>query len=92
MPGVRADRCPRSKRRLAAALPDGVTLGPAYGLRGLLELEQGRLTIALADADKAVSLSPAEALGYLVRGRVRLERGTDGALGGPGKSGGVEQS
>ena len=67
--------------RLAAALPAGVTLGPAYGLRGLLELERGRLTIGLANADRAVSLSPAEAaLGYLVRGRVRLERGTDGAL------------
>jgi Flp pilus assembly protein TadD len=27
-----------------------------------------------------VALAPAEALGYLVRGRVRLERGTEGAL------------
>jgi tetratricopeptide (TPR) repeat protein/transglutaminase-like putative cysteine protease len=65
---------------LAAALPDGVALGPAYGLRGLLALEHGRLTKALADAEKAVALSPAEAAGYLVRGRVRLERGADGAL------------
>jgi tetratricopeptide (TPR) repeat protein/transglutaminase-like putative cysteine protease len=65
---------------LTAALPDGVTLGPAYGLRGLLALEHGRLSKALADAEKAVALSPAEGLGYLVRGRVRLERGTDGAL------------
>jgi len=65
---------------LAAALPEGVALGPAYGLRGLLALDRGRLTKALADADKAVALSSSEALGYLVRGRVRLERGTDGAL------------
>ena len=65
---------------LAAALPDGVALGPAFGLRGLLALEHGRLTKALADAEKAVALSPAEATGYLVRGRVRLERGADGAL------------
>jgi len=65
---------------LAPALADGIALGPAYGLRGLLALERGRLTKALADADRAVALSPAEALGYLVRGRVRLERGADGAL------------
>jgi tetratricopeptide (TPR) repeat protein len=65
---------------LDAAFPEGVALGPAYGLRGLLALERGRLTKALADAEKAVALSPSEALGFLVRGRVRLERGSDGAL------------
>jgi tetratricopeptide (TPR) repeat protein len=65
---------------LKAALPDGVALGPAYGLRGLLALERGRLTKALADAEKAVARSPSEALGFLVRGRVRLERGADGAM------------
>jgi tetratricopeptide (TPR) repeat protein/transglutaminase-like putative cysteine protease len=62
---------------LTAALPDRVPLGPAYALRGLLALERGRLTKALADADRAVVLTPQEALGYLVRGRVRLERGAD---------------
>jgi tetratricopeptide (TPR) repeat protein len=65
---------------LAPALPEGVALGPALALRGLMALERGRLAKALADADKAVTLSPSEALGYLVRGRVRLERGGDGAL------------
>lgn len=65
---------------LAPALPEGVALGPAHGLRGLLALERGRLVKALADAEKAVALSPSEALGYQVRGRVRLERGADGAL------------
>ena len=65
---------------LAPALADGMALGPAYGLRGYLALERGRLSKALADADRAVALSPAEPVGYLVRGRVRLERGSDGAL------------
>jgi tetratricopeptide (TPR) repeat protein len=65
---------------LDGAFANGVALGPACGLRGLLALERGRLTKALADADKAVALSPTEARGYLVRGRVRLERATDGAL------------
>jgi tetratricopeptide (TPR) repeat protein len=65
---------------LTAALRDGLPLGPAYALRGLLALERGRLTKALPDAEIAVELSPSEALGLLVRGRIRLERGTDGAL------------
>ncbi len=65
---------------LDGAFPDGVTLGPACGLRGLVALEHGRLAKALADAEKAVTLSPADATGFLVRGRVRLERGTDGGL------------
>jgi tetratricopeptide (TPR) repeat protein len=65
---------------LSPALADGVALGPAYGLRGQLALDRGKLTKALADAEKAVALSPSEAPGFLVRGRVRLERGADGAL------------
>jgi tetratricopeptide (TPR) repeat protein/transglutaminase-like putative cysteine protease len=65
---------------LAPAFANGIVLGPAHALRGLLALEHGRLTKALADADRAVALSPSEARGYLVRGRVRLERGADGAL------------
>jgi tetratricopeptide (TPR) repeat protein len=65
---------------LEPALADAVGLGPAFGLRGLLALEHGRLTRALSDADRAIALSPQEALGFLVRGRVRLERGTDGAV------------
>jgi tetratricopeptide (TPR) repeat protein len=65
---------------LDAALADGVNFGPAYGLRGHLLLEKGRLTQALADAERAILLSPDEMRGYYVRGRVRLERGTNGAL------------
>jgi tetratricopeptide (TPR) repeat protein/transglutaminase-like putative cysteine protease len=65
---------------LEPVLAEGAALGPVHGLRGLLALERGKLTKALADADRAIALSPQEALGYLVRGRVRLERVADGAL------------
>jgi tetratricopeptide (TPR) repeat protein len=65
---------------LGPVLADGLGLGPAYGLRGLLALEHGRLTRALTDADRAIVLNPQEMLAFLVRGRVRLERGTDGAV------------
>jgi tetratricopeptide (TPR) repeat protein len=55
-------------------------LGPALALRGRLALERGKLTPALADAERAIELSPRDPVGYLVRGRVRLERKTAGAL------------
>jgi tetratricopeptide (TPR) repeat protein len=59
---------------LAPAVGDALPVGPAFALRGLLQLEKGRLIRALADAERAVKLSPEEARGYYVRGRVRLER------------------
>jgi tetratricopeptide (TPR) repeat protein len=62
------------------ALGKGLDLGPALGLRGRLALEKGKLNRALADGERAVALSPGQAVGYYVRGRVRLERGTNGAL------------
>jgi tetratricopeptide (TPR) repeat protein/transglutaminase-like putative cysteine protease len=65
---------------LQPAFTCGVYLGPAYALRALLALEQGRLGKALADADKAITLGPPEARAYWVRGQVRFERATDGAL------------
>jgi tetratricopeptide (TPR) repeat protein len=65
---------------LSAARADGIEVGPAFGLRGLLALERGRLSQALADADRATALSPNEARGHYVRGRVRLERGDERAL------------
>jgi tetratricopeptide (TPR) repeat protein len=65
---------------VAGAFADGAELGAAYGLRGLLSLEKGRLSKALSDAERAVALSPLEARGHYVRGRVLLERGADGAL------------
>jgi tetratricopeptide (TPR) repeat protein/transglutaminase-like putative cysteine protease len=65
---------------LALAFADDVELGPALALRGLLALEKGRLTRAVADAERAAKLSPREARAYYVRGRVRLEREGKGAL------------
>jgi tetratricopeptide (TPR) repeat protein/transglutaminase-like putative cysteine protease len=68
------------ERLLAPALAEGMRIGPALALRGLLALERGKLTRALADAEEAIRLSPREPLGYQVRGRVALERGTPAAL------------
>jgi tetratricopeptide (TPR) repeat protein len=70
----------RVQALLAGAFGDGIDLGPAFGLRALLSLERGQLGKALADAERAVSLSPGETTGHYVRGRVRLERGMEGAL------------
>ena len=58
-----------------AALLDGVfadrvEIGAAYALRGLLLLDRGRLSAALADAERAVALAPKEPRGYYIRGRV----------------------
>src|SRR5439155_8701920 len=41
---------------LAAALKDGVAVGPAFALRGLLALDKGKLRQALADAERATLL------------------------------------
>ena len=59
---------------LAPALAQPKPFGPALALRGLLHLEQGRLTKALADAERALAVSPWEARAYYVCGRVLLER------------------
>lgn len=58
----------------------GQPIGAAHALRARLALERGRLRAALEDAERAIALSPKAALGHLVRGRVRLERGTAGYL------------
>ncbi|MBY0525291.1 MAG: DUF3857 domain-containing protein [Gemmataceae bacterium] len=65
---------------LEQAFADKVELGPAFALRGLLALDKGRLGRALADAARAITLSPKDSRGYFVRGRVRLERGDKEAL------------
>jgi tetratricopeptide (TPR) repeat protein len=70
----------RVEALVAGCFTDGVELGTACALRGQMALEKGRLARALTDAERAVTLSPKEARGYYVRGRVRLERGTEGAL------------
>lgn len=68
------------EKLVAKALAQGVEVGPAYSLRGLLALEKGRLAAARDDAERALGLSPADARAYLVRGRVRLLRGDRRAL------------
>ncbi len=65
---------------LGLAFAEGSEVGPAFALRGRLALDQGKLTKALADAERAIALSPNYAAGYFVRGRVRLERQGDGGL------------
>ncbi len=65
---------------LAKADGEGVALGPVHGLRALLELERGRLRQAMAEAERAVALSPWDARGWYARGRVRLERIALGAV------------
>jgi tetratricopeptide (TPR) repeat protein len=65
---------------LSAGLADGIEVGPGLALRGLLALERGRLSEALADAERAVALSPDEPRGHYVRGRVWLERADGRAL------------
>ncbi|HTK75305.1 MAG TPA: DUF3857 domain-containing protein [Gemmataceae bacterium] len=61
---------------LAAEAP----FGPAYGLRAVMQADRGRLTKALADGERAIAQAPNDAHGYHARGRVRSERGTEGAL------------
>ena len=70
----------RAEVLLAGCFADGVELGPAHALRAQLALEKGRLAKAFADAERAIALGPVETRGFLVRGRVRLERGAEGAL------------
>jgi tetratricopeptide (TPR) repeat protein len=65
---------------LASSFCPGAAVGPAHGLRGRLELERGKLARALKDAERAIALSPRQANGWYVRGRVRQERGSEGAL------------
>jgi tetratricopeptide (TPR) repeat protein len=68
------------EKLLDKVLKDGREIGPALALRGLLALEKGRLSKAAQDAERAIRLTPQEARGYYVRGRVRLEREQKGAL------------
>ncbi len=58
---------------------ESVAIGPPYALRALLLLEQGKIGLALSDADRAIAAGPAAGRAYLVRGRVRLQRGQSAA-------------
>jgi tetratricopeptide (TPR) repeat protein len=68
------------EKLLETVLKEDREVGPALALRGLLALEKGRLGKAAQDAERAIHLTPQEARGYYVRGRVRLEREQKGAL------------
>jgi tetratricopeptide (TPR) repeat protein len=65
---------------LAITFAADIDLGPAHALRARLLMDQGKLTRALADADRALALAGRDANAYYVRGRVRLERRQEGAL------------
>jgi tetratricopeptide (TPR) repeat protein len=60
--------------RIEPIFAKGLEMGPALALRAKAEFDKGRLTAALADADRAVKLSPRDAAGYYVRGLVHIER------------------
>jgi tetratricopeptide (TPR) repeat protein len=55
-------------------------IGPAYAVRGWLHLQKGRIREAREDAEKAIALSPTDASGYHLRGKLRFEVGMEGAL------------
>lgn len=59
---------------LSGAFDGGFDFGPAYALRSQLWLEQGRLTKAAADVERALKLTADDPRAFLVRGRIRLER------------------
>ncbi len=74
-------------------LATGLEIGPAFALLGRAAIGKGRLTAALADAERAVKLGPRDAGGYYVRGLVRLERGDlPGALADLEKAGKLTES
>ena len=77
MQPVRGKALPR-RRGKAGESPDSP--GTGVWLERRKALEKGKLNLALADAEKAIALSPSHWVGYYVRGRVRLERGNSDAL------------
>ena len=72
-----AERWPREQleRLVELASGEGLDYAPILALRGWLTLDKGQLRKALADAESALKLQPAEARAHAVRGRVRLEQG-----------------
>ncbi len=65
---------------LKVVFASGVEVGPAHALRGRLALRQGKLRQALEDATKAVASCPEDPSGFLLRGKIDLERGKPSAL------------
>jgi tetratricopeptide (TPR) repeat protein len=68
-----------SIEEIIAAAP-AVDAGPVLAWKAYMAIRRGRLIAALPDAEKAVAASPTYALGWYVRGRIRMERGTPGAI------------
>jgi tetratricopeptide (TPR) repeat protein len=68
------DQAGTADQLLGSIFTKGLEFGPAFGLRARLNLGKGRLSAALADAERAIRLTPREAAGFYVRGRVHLER------------------
>ncbi len=60
--------------RIEPIFAKGLEMGPAFALRAKAEFGKGRLTAALADAERAVKLNPHDGAGYYVRGLVHMER------------------
>src|SRR4029077_9014520 len=73
----RAGKTALADRLLQQAEGKGLELGATLGLRARLTVERGKLTRALAEAERAIAVGPQQANGYFVRGRVRLERGQE---------------
>src|SRR5207249_2458358 len=53
---------------LNEAFAEGIDFGLARSLRGQLNLERGRLALALADGEKALAQNAQDSRGYFVRG------------------------
>ena len=66
---------PEEQELLAASRM--VEIGPLAAWSARQALQRGKLTLALSEAEKAITLSKSCAGGYYVRGRVRLERGAE---------------
>lgn len=63
------------EKLIDGALQEKLEYGPLLAVRGWLRLQKGEVRKALADANAAVKLAPADARAFLVRGRARLEQG-----------------
>jgi tetratricopeptide (TPR) repeat protein len=60
---------------VASAASEHLEFGPLQSIQALLLLERGQVRDAIAQANSALKLEPADARGHLVRGRARLEQG-----------------
>ncbi len=54
--------------------------GSVYAIRGRVKLDKGDYEGAIADADRAIELDPANRLAYAVRGYARDKGDYEGAI------------